>query len=130
MIQSLYPKEGFLDTIAGNPDLWGPVYIPATLIVVLFMSSSMNQAIKDSSQDKTFAYDFTRLSIAMLVISLYQLLMVAGIWIASRRWKVGLTLVELMNVYGYNWTIWIPIAVKTRIEQWQAKKGIKLSRSS
>jgi len=51
----------FLDTLDGNPDLYGPFWITMTLVVILFLRGTISQYLA-SQQSKTFEYDLKLLS--------------------------------------------------------------------
>ena len=58
---ALYPRANFLDVLEGNPDLYGPVWIATTVVLILFLGGTISQYL--SELDKAaFAYDFKLLS--------------------------------------------------------------------
>ena len=111
IIQSFFPTSDFLATIENNPDLWGPFWIPTTLVVVLFISNSLASAIAAHSNNDKYHYDFNKLTAAAFVICLYGTILPVVVWLACRKWKIGLSLVDLFSIYGYSWSLWIPVAV-------------------
>jgi hypothetical protein len=58
---AIYPRANFLDVMEGNPDLYGPLWITTTVILILFLTATISQylAIKEG---EVFVYDFKTLS--------------------------------------------------------------------
>ncbi|KAF3052344.1 hypothetical protein E8E11_010353 [Didymella keratinophila] len=59
---TIYPRANFLDVLEGNPDLYGPVWIATTVVVILFLTGTINQYLAHQGKDH-FAYDFKLLSV-------------------------------------------------------------------
>ena len=125
--QSMYPKEDFVDTVLnGAPDLYGPFWLPTTLIFALFFSSSLSSSIGAYLAGQPYSYDFTRLTVAVSTIYVYSFAIPAGLWAVMRYWAgvTGRSVVDVIAVFGYvrrptpaslslqGMTIWIPIAVR------------------
>jgi hypothetical protein len=67
--RTLYPREDYVDVVLnGTPDLYGPFWLPTTLIFALFLSSSLSASISAYLSGQPYAYDFTRLSVAVSVV--------------------------------------------------------------
>ena len=58
---ALYPRANFLDVLEGNPDLYGPVWIATTVVMILFLTGTISQYLSRRGQGH-FAYDFRLLS--------------------------------------------------------------------
>lgn len=58
---ALFPRANFLDVLEGNPDLYGPFWIATTVVVILFLTGTINQYLAHSGKGQ-FAYDFKLLS--------------------------------------------------------------------
>ena len=68
--QTMYPKDDFVDTVLnGAPDLYGPFWLPTTLIFALFFSSSLSASIAAYLAGLPYSYDFSRLSVAVSTVS-------------------------------------------------------------
>jgi hypothetical protein len=101
----------FLDTLDGNPDLYGPFWIATTVVVILFLTGTISHKL--ASENKThFSYDFGLLSGAAGLIYGYTLFVPAGLW-AALRWfgAQGVELVECWALYGYGNLFWIVVAL-------------------
>lgn len=101
----------FLDTLDGNPDLYGPFWIATTVVVILFLTGTISQKL-DQENKAHFAYDFKLLSGAAGLIYGYTLFVPLGLW-AALRWfgAQGLELVECWALYGYSNLFWIGVAL-------------------
>lgn len=101
----------FLDTLDGNPDLYGPFWIATTVVVILFLTGTISHKL-DTEKDKPFAYDFKLLSGAAGLIYGYTLFIPLGLW-AALRWfgAQSLELVECWALYGYSNLFWIGVAL-------------------
>ena len=58
---AIFPRQNFLDVLEGNPDLYGPVWIAMTVVVILFLTGTISQYLAHTGKDH-FAYDFKLLS--------------------------------------------------------------------
>ncbi|KAF9931819.1 hypothetical protein FBU30_009515 [Linnemannia zychae] len=108
---SIIPKENFLDVMQGNPDLYGPFWIPTTVIFVLFVASSIVESINAYTAGVPYKYDFTGLTFAFGTIYSYAFLVPTLIWGATKYFGCQPDLLDMLALYGYGFTIWIPITV-------------------
>ena len=101
----------FLDTLDGNPDLYGPFWIATTVVVILFLTGTISHKLATENK-KHFEYDFKLLSGAAGLIYGYTLFVPAGLW-AALRWfgAQGVELVECWALYGYGNLFWIAVAL-------------------
>lgn len=108
--RTLYPKEDYLSIVLNNaPDLYGPFWLPTTLIFALFLSSSLSSSIQAFLAGKVYTYDFTALSVAVSVVYTYSLAVPIGIWAMMRYWA-GVDErgpIDIISIYGYSSTVWI-----------------------
>lgn len=115
---ALYPfvPAHFLTTIGPNPDMYGPLWVCATLVFVIGASSNLASWVnfKPTEMVSLWHYDFTRVTAAMFTIYgwalgaplvLFALLQYVGV--ASP----ALGLINLLCVYGYSVAVFIPAAV-------------------
>lgn len=58
---AIFPRSNFLDVLEGNPDLYGPVWIATTVVLILFLSGTINDYLAAHGK-KHFEYDFKLLS--------------------------------------------------------------------
>ncbi|KAL8793785.1 MAG: hypothetical protein Q9195_003615 [Heterodermia aff. obscurata] len=117
---ALYPRAPFLDTLEGNPDLYGPIWIATTVVFILFLTGTISQYLAYRGKEH-FAYDFSLLSGAAGLVYGYTLFIPVVLW-GLLRWYgasssaagangEGISLVECWALYGYGNIIWIPVAL-------------------
>lgn len=108
---TVYPRANFLDVLEGNPDLYGPVWIATTVVVILFLTGTINQYLA-SAGEKHFAYDFRLLSGAAGLVYGYTGVVPSGLW-AVLKWygSESANLMECVCLYGYANLVWVPVAI-------------------
>ncbi|KAJ3400386.1 hypothetical protein CcCBS67573_g04378 [Chytriomyces confervae] len=113
IIAALIPRDSFMDKISANPDLYGPFWIPTTVIFSLFISSfiagSINSYLSDSS--KEYVYDMTLLSFASTVVYSYVGITAGLIWAIGKYFACPVKILEVMGLVGYGMSIWVPVSV-------------------
>ena len=97
--------------IENNPDLYGPFWIPTLLIFSLFVSNSLIKSIGNYFNHKDVVYDFNMLPFAVILIYSYLQILPLLIWLICKYNTVQVRFLYLLNVYGYSFSIWIPISV-------------------
>ncbi|KAF9161004.1 hypothetical protein BGX21_004099 [Mortierella sp. AD011] len=108
---SVIPKDNFLDVMGGSPDLYGPFWIATTVIFVLFVTSSIVDSINAYINKTTYSYDIFHLSFAFGAIYSYAFLVPLMVWGATKYFGCQPDLLEMLALYGYALTIWIPVSV-------------------
>ncbi|KAF2014158.1 Yip1-domain-containing protein [Aaosphaeria arxii CBS 175.79] len=110
-LAAIYPRQNFLDVLEGNPDLYGPVWIATTVVVILFLTGTISQYLAHTGRDH-FAYDFKLLSGGAGLIYGYTGLVPVVLW-AALKWfgSESANLLECACLYGYANLIWIPVAL-------------------
>ena len=108
---AIYPRANFLDVLEGNPDLYGPVWIATTVVVILFLTGTINQYLAHSGKEH-FAYDFKLLSGGAGMVYGYTAFVPVGLW-GVLKWfgSESANLLECVCLYGYANLIWIPVAL-------------------
>lgn len=108
---ALIPYSNFLDILDGNPDLYGPFWIATTVVVILFVSGTINEYMSWVGKDH-FPYDFRLLSGGAGLIYGYTAVIPIGLW-ATLKWfgSESANLLECWALYGYANLIWIPVAL-------------------
>lgn len=108
---ALFPKSNFLDLLEGNPDLYGPLWITTTVVLILFLSSTI-QGFLANSQDIAYTYNFDLLSGAAGLMYGYSILVPTSLWGVLRYYGCEtVNLLECLCLYGYSNLIWIPVAI-------------------
>ncbi|KAH6912894.1 Yip1 domain family protein [Coprinopsis sp. MPI-PUGE-AT-0042] len=94
-------------------DLYGPFWTLTTLILALFLSSSLAASVSAYlSTDAPYDYNFTLLSISVSIVYAYGLAVPVLLWLALRYIGVGeWSIVEAVSVWGYGQFIWIPVSI-------------------
>ena len=99
------------------PDLYGPFWTLTTLIFALFITSSLASSIVSYLSDEPISYDFTLLSVAMVLVYSYGLGVPLLLWALLRYWGVigpgGWSVAEALGVWGYAMFVWIPVSVRS-----------------
>lgn len=124
--RTMCPKDDYVEVVlAGQPDLYGPFWLPTTLIFILFFASSLSGALTSYLHSQSYDYDFSKLSLAVGLVYVYALALPACIWAAMRYWAgvEGRTIPEVINLYGYGLTIFIPVALLS-IPPFQFLRGL------
>ncbi|KAF2472824.1 Yip1-domain-containing protein [Lindgomyces ingoldianus] len=108
---AIYPRQNFLDVLEGNPDLYGPVWIATTVVVILFLTGTISQYLAHNGKEH-FAYDFRLLSGGAGLVYGYTAIVPLGLW-GVLKWFGSETanLLECVALYGYANLIWIPVAL-------------------
>ena len=108
---TIYPRQNFLDVLEGNPDLYGPVWIATSVVVILFLTGTINQYLAHSGKEH-FAYDFKLLSGAAGLVYGYTACVPAGLW-GVLKWygSESANLLECCCLYGYANLVWIVVAL-------------------
>ncbi|KAF2279326.1 Yip1-domain-containing protein [Westerdykella ornata] len=111
-LAALYPRANFLDVLEGNPDLYGPIWIATTVVVILFLTGTISQYLAHSGKEH-FAYDFRLLSGGAGLIYGYTAFVPVGLWAVLRWWfrVEGANLLEFVCLYGYADLVWVPVAL-------------------
>jgi hypothetical protein len=110
-LATLYPRSNFLDVLEGNADLYGPVWIATTVVVILFLTGTISQWLSNRHEDH-FEYDFKLLSGAAGLIYGYTGILPIALW-GALRWFGSSTadLIECWALYGYSNLVWIAVAL-------------------
>lgn len=108
----MIPQKSILAEIADNPDFYGPFWIPATVVFCLFATSTVAQSIAHREANQQYIVDITMLSFASVAVYTYVLAVPAIIYALAKYYKANaVKLFDLINVYGYGMTIWIPTSI-------------------
>ncbi|KAG0145297.1 hypothetical protein CROQUDRAFT_658873 [Cronartium quercuum f. sp. fusiforme G11] len=112
--KTMYPKDDYVESVlAGRPDLYGPFWLPTTLIFILFFASSLSGALTAYLNSQTYDYDFSKLTLAVGLVYVYALALPACMWATMRYWAgvESRTIPEVINLYGYGLTVFVPVAL-------------------
>ncbi|XP_057333078.1 protein YIPF1 isoform X1 [Microplitis mediator] len=121
-----------LSQIKPNPDLYGPFWIPVTLIFVVAISGNFANYLQTANNGKYhWKYDFHIVSYAAISICLYVWMLPLSLW-GGMKWtnaspnnslntqlmetNQDLRLLDLLCLYGYSLSIYIPVAILWTIQ--------------
>jgi len=107
-------SPSYLTVLAPSADLYGPFWVPTTLILALFLSSSLAASIASylSAAGAEYEYDFGLLGLAATIVYAYAFAVPILLWIALRYIGVGeWGVAEALGVWGYSLFVWVPVSV-------------------
>ncbi|KAI8967297.1 hypothetical protein BDF20DRAFT_829763 [Mycotypha africana] len=122
-LKSMYPRGDFAqDTLNHQPDLYGPFWIPTSVVFTVFVCSSLAGSLAAYIADREFFYDFNLLGFSVGVVYLYAFLCPVVFWACTKWFKCDPNLLEIINYYGYGLTIWIPVSMAPTFTSNRQKK--------
>ncbi|KAF9570076.1 hypothetical protein EC968_002292 [Mortierella alpina] len=108
---SVVPKDNFLEVMGGSPDLYGPFWIATTVIFVLFVTSSIVESINAYINKTVYSYDIYQMTFAFGTIYTYSFVVPLLVWGATKYFGCQPDLLEMLSLYGYALTIWVPVSI-------------------
>jgi len=108
---SVIPKDNFLEVMGGAPDLYGPFWIATTVIFVLFVTSSIVDSINAYLNGTVYSYNIYQMTFAFGAIYTYAFIVPLMVWGATKYFGCQPDLLEMLSLYGYALTIWIPVSI-------------------
>jgi hypothetical protein len=107
-------SPSYLTALSSGCDLYGPFWVSTTLVLALFLSSSLAASISKylSAPNTQYDYNFGLLSLAATIVYAYSFGVPVALWLALRYLGVGeWGIVDALGVWGYALFVWIPISV-------------------
>ena len=130
---SMVPKPGsnFLkDRLQHNPDLYGPFWIGVTLVISIAVMGNLANYLQVAAAGNHYhwRYDFHKLTLAATVVFCYSCLVPIALWAVFwwRGTQTTITLLQLVCLYGYSLTVYIPISVLCASGIWQLQWALML----
>ncbi|XP_030852730.1 protein YIPF1 [Strongylocentrotus purpuratus] len=115
-----HPTKSFLDShIRPSPDLYGPLWVCITLVFTIAISGDMADYIANMhSSSYVWHAHFSNVTIAAVVIFAYAWIIPSCLYgfLHHRGNLGGYTFLELVCLYGYSLTIYIPISMLWMID--------------
>ena len=107
------PKGAFFELVSPNPDLYGPFWIATTLIFAMAMTGNLASyiAFQPTAAKPKWTYNFNQLTMAGSVVYSYVTILPLLIWMALRYYEASKRLVDVLCIYGYTLSVFIPISV-------------------
>jgi len=115
ILYSMVPTYGrnFLTTkIRPTPDLYGPFWVCATLVFTIAISGNLASYFASEGQTH-WVYNFHKVTFAAVVIYSYAWIVPSALWgfLIWRGNNAGFMFLEIVCVYGYSLSIFIPISI-------------------
>jgi len=108
IVRSLVPfSYKFMDSVAHNPDLWGPFWIATTLIFAIAAASNFASWLDNK---EAFSYDFETVSVGAGTIYGYVGLAPIILWAIFKWLEIPVTLLQNVCIYGYSLFVFLPVA--------------------
>eukprot|EP01134_Creolimax_fragrantissima_P005954 CFRG5954T1 len=106
-------KKDFLNTTAGNPDLYGPFWVTTTLIVCMAITGNLATVLSPHEEKGyKYEYDFTKLTFAASLMYGYITIFPLLIWAFVNFYvKQSCVLLELVCLFGYSVFMFIPVSI-------------------
>ncbi|RYG46782.1 hypothetical protein EON67_09170, partial [archaeon] len=116
---ALWPltRTTFWDVTSGRPDLYGPVWIGATLSFVIGVGSNLSSWLSFVPEEarSIWQYDFTLLSLALCTVFGFVAAAAVAAWITlTYIGSAVIPLPQLVCIYGYSLTPYLVTAVRAR----------------
>lgn len=111
-----FPKGFLQHHINGKPDLYGPFWICTTLVFSIAITGNLASYLQAGASSKDFhwKYDFHAVTLSATVIYSYAWIVPLGLW-GVLKWLVPeehrLSFLDLLCVYGYSLTVYIPVSI-------------------
>ncbi|KAK7874338.1 hypothetical protein R5R35_007810 [Gryllus longicercus] len=122
ILWSMIPRPGhsyLQHHIRPKPDLYGPFWICTTLIFAIAISGNLANYLQTAGKDFHWKYNFRVVTYAASAVYSYAWITPMVLW-AYLRWCGGqearLGFLEMMCVYGYSLSIYIPVSILWLIE--------------
>nr|CAG4643471.1 EOG090X0CJ3 [Ilyocryptus agilis] len=113
-------RDTLTNYIRPVPDLYGPFWVCVTLIFCIAIMGNIADYLASGGEGKHWRYDFGKVSISATTIFCYALLVPLLLWVFiwwrnrqvdDQQQRTQLKLIEIVSLYGYSLTIYIPISI-------------------
>ncbi|XP_078352620.1 protein YIPF1-like isoform X2 [Oculina patagonica] len=108
----VYKKNYLVSYIRPNPELYGPFWVCATLVFTTAIAGNLASYLVNTG-DHQWAYDFHKVTLAAAAIYSYAFIVPTALWgvLLWRKSNAGYSFLEILCVYGYSLSIYVPISV-------------------
>lgn len=103
-------KNFLEEEIGSDPDMYGPVWISTTLVFVLSLASNFNSWAFTYSGD-SWTYDMTMLVKCVSVVYGFTVGVPVLFYLGCRQMQIPLTFPQLLCLYGYSLTVFVPMTL-------------------
>ena len=106
-------KRDFFELLGSKTDLYGPVWICATLVFLIGVTSNLSSWLAHPADAEPWHYDFKLLTFAATLVTSCVLLMPFAAWFAMRYIGASgaIGFLNLVCVYGYSITAFVPASI-------------------
>lgn len=106
-------KRDFFELLGNRVDLYGPVWICASLVFLIGVTSNLSSWLTHPADAEPWHYDFKLLTFAASLVSTCVVLMPLIAWFAMRYIGLGASVgfLRLVTLYGYSINPFLPAAV-------------------
>nr|KIR84659.1 hypothetical protein I308_04833 [Cryptococcus tetragattii IND107] len=110
---AMIPRPGFITEVCdGQIDMYGSFWTLTTLILTLYISSTLTTSIAQYMSSSHASSNLPLLSTATSAIYVYGLLVPSLLWGATKWLGVGeWGIAEALGIYGYAMSIFIPLSL-------------------
>ncbi|KAL1499738.1 hypothetical protein AB1Y20_012425 [Prymnesium parvum] len=105
------PKGAFFELVSASPDLYGPFWISTTLIFAMAITGNLASYFAFQGPSSQWKYNFNQLTLAGTVIYSYVTILPLVFWMALRYYDASKKLVDVLCIYGYTLSVFVPISV-------------------
>ncbi|KAL7748701.1 hypothetical protein RI367_005854 [Sorochytrium milnesiophthora] len=110
-LAAVLPTPKFVQAFSEHVDMYGPFWVPTTVIFLLFVTSSISASIRAYINVEPYQYNFTTLSVAVTTVYVYVFAVPFLSWGLGWYYSKRISLIELWGTYGYGTAIWIPVTL-------------------
>ena len=104
-------NKSFYQSIEVNADLYGPFWTFTTIIFLIALIGNFSSYIHAEDKEK-FVYDYNHVPHAIFIIYGFGFGAPLALWIISRFiFRIDIDIITNMCVYGYSYTILVPILI-------------------
>ncbi len=104
-------NKSFYQSIEVNADLYGPFWTFTTIIFLIALIGNFSSYIHVEDKEK-FVYDYNHVPHAIFIIYGFGFGAPFALWIISRFiFRIDIDIITNMCVYGYSYTILVPILI-------------------
>lgn len=99
--------------VGGYPDLYGPFWLCATVVFMLFFASTLAGVVFSSLRNVNYENQVDVLTGAASLMYTYTFLVPLGLFVVVRYTNIApsVTLLQFVCLYGYSNAIWIFVAI-------------------
>ncbi|WVR08718.1 hypothetical protein IAU60_005776 [Kwoniella sp. DSM 27419] len=110
---AMIPRPGFIAEVCdGQIDLYGPFWTLTTLILVLYITSTLLSSITQYLSSSHASSNLPLLSTAISLVYFYGLGLPTLLWATTKWLGVGeWGVIEALGIYGYAMGVYIPVSL-------------------